>query len=70
MSTKANIRVTNREIEVLKLSAEGYALKQIAALLNISADTAETHSRNLMAKLQAKNMKHAIAIGLRNRLIE
>jgi DNA-binding NarL/FixJ family response regulator len=61
--------LSERELEVLKLSAEGHSLKQIAVLLNISEDTVDTHSRNVVNKLNAKNMKHAIANAFRKRVI-
>jgi DNA-binding NarL/FixJ family response regulator len=43
--------VTQREREVLKLLAEGYANKEIADLLSISVKTVEKHRSNIMAKL-------------------
>jgi DNA-binding NarL/FixJ family response regulator len=57
-----------REREVLQLIAEGKATKEVAAALDISIKTAETHRRNLMEKLQvdsvAKLTKYAIREGL------
>lgn len=62
--------LSEREIEILQLSANGEGLKQIAHLLHLSPATVDTHSRNLVSKLGAKNMKHAVAIGIRKRIIE
>lgn len=71
MDTKQEAKVlSEREVEVLLLSAEGHSLKQIAEMLNISVDTVDTHSRNVVGKLSARNMKHAIATALRNKLID
>ena len=36
----------------------------IAAALNISSATVETHIRHCMAKLEAKNRAHAVTLGL------
>jgi DNA-binding NarL/FixJ family response regulator len=41
------IKLTNREIEVLQLIAEGDANKQVAGELNISIKTVEKHRQNL-----------------------
>lgn len=71
MDTKQDVKVlSEREAEVLRLSAEGNSLKQIAEMLSISIDTVDTHSRNVVGKLSARNMKHAIATALRNKLID
>lgn len=51
--------ITAREKEVLKLIGEGFANKQIATLLGISAKTVEKHRSSLMAKL---NMHNAAAL--------
>ena len=43
--------LTNRELEVLKLLADGHTNKSVAAKLGITVRTAETHRENLAAKL-------------------
>jgi DNA-binding NarL/FixJ family response regulator len=57
-----------REREVLQLIAEGKATKEVANKLDVSIKTAETHRRNLMAKLQVDSVaeltKYAIREGL------
>jgi len=50
------IFLSRREIEVLSLIAEGFTTKEIADKLFISALTVETHRKNLLTKLNAKNM--------------
>ena len=59
--------LTNREIEVLKLVAEGLTSKEIAQMLSISIRTVEHHRANLLKKLNLKNtadlIKHAIQNG-------
>ena len=44
-------RLTDREVEVLRLIARGYANKEIAAQLNLSVKTIEVHKANGMRKL-------------------
>jgi DNA-binding NarL/FixJ family response regulator len=47
--------LTNREREVLRLLARGYAYKEIAAELFISVKTVETHASSVLRKLQMSN---------------
>jgi DNA-binding NarL/FixJ family response regulator len=60
--------LTNREREVLQLIAEGNTTKEIAARLNVSVKTVETHRRQIMEKLGifsiAELTKYAIREGL------
>jgi len=62
------IKLTNREIEVLQLIAEGDANKQVAGELNISIKTVEKHRQNLMDKLHihdtASLTRYAISAGV------
>ncbi|HVX46118.1 MAG TPA: response regulator transcription factor [Mycobacteriales bacterium] len=48
-------QLTNREREVLRLLARGYAYKEIAAQLFISVKTVETHVSSVLRKLQLSN---------------
>jgi DNA-binding CsgD family transcriptional regulator len=56
--------LTPREREVLGMVAMGRGSLWIAAELGLSASTVETHVRNCMDKLGARNRAHAIALGL------
>jgi DNA-binding NarL/FixJ family response regulator len=60
--------LTRREIEVLKLISAGETTNEIARQLFISADTVETHRRNLLQKLNVKNVaalvRYAVEHGL------
>ena len=64
----ADIPLSAREIEVLKLIAQEYSNPEIAKELYISIRTVDTHRRNLLEKLGAKNtaglVKYAIQKGL------
>lgn len=61
-------KITPREREVLQLIAEGKTTKQIAAFLNVSVKTIETHRQQIMEKLDihsiAELTKYAIREGL------
>ncbi|MDW3197620.1 MAG: response regulator transcription factor [Cytophagales bacterium] len=68
VNADGSIPLTDRETEVLKLIAEEYSNPEIAEKLFISIRTVDTHRRNLLEKLQAKNtaglVKHALKMGL------
>ena len=49
-----NTELSEREEEVMRLVAWGYTNKEVAAYLNISVKTVETHKTNLMDKLDLK----------------
>jgi len=53
----------------LEYAANGFSIKEIAELIKLSRFTIDTHNRNILRKLAAKNMKHAIALSIRNGFI-
>jgi len=61
-------KLSPREREILQLLAEGKAMKEIAAVLNVSIKTVETHRRTMMSKLGlysvAELTKYAIREGV------
>lgn len=48
-------QLTLREMEVLQAIAKGFNTREIAELLYVSNNTIETHRKNLMSKLEARN---------------
>lgn len=62
------VQLTEREKDVLKLIANEYNTQEIAEKLFISTHTVETHRKNLLSKLHAKNIaglvKFAVQTGL------
>lgn len=56
--------LSRREIQVLSLIAEGFTTREIADKLFISALTVETHRKNLLTKLNARNMVSLIKIAM------
>ena len=62
--------VTQREREVLKLLAEGFANKEIAAFLHISVKTVEKHRSNLINKLDLHNVAQLTAFAIKKGLVE
>ncbi|GLV47387.1 DNA-binding response regulator [Thermus sp. LT1-2-5] len=52
--------LTPRELEVLRLLAQGLSAKEVARLLHLSPDTVKDHLESLYGKLQAKNRVEAL----------
>jgi DNA-binding NarL/FixJ family response regulator len=63
-------QLTARELEVLKLIAQGNANKEIAAQLSVREDTVKSHVGNILEKLGANDRTHAVTIGLRRGIID
>jgi two-component system, NarL family, response regulator YdfI len=61
--------LTPREIEVLRMIADGLANKEIASKLGISDHTAKFHTSSIFAKLGASNRAEAVTLGIRQGLI-
>ena len=61
--------LTIREVEILKLVAEGYTNRHIAELLHISIRTVETHRANLMDKLGFKSRVELVRYAHRRGMI-
>jgi len=57
---------TRREKEILIKLCEGYSSKEIGNALFISPHTVETHKRNIMTKLRARNMVHMAVMAERH----
>ena len=55
--------LSEREIEVLQLIAEGLTNQEIAARLYLSLHTVKVHARNIYGKLGVKNRTQAVARG-------
>lgn len=61
--------LTEREREVLQLLAEGKSNKEVAAVLNVSPYTIETHRTNLMQKLNLHNTAEIVLYAVRKAII-
>jgi DNA-binding NarL/FixJ family response regulator len=67
---KAAPLLTRRQRQILQLYADGYGTAAVANQLGLSAETVRTHTKGLLARLGARDRAHAVAIGLRNSLID
>jgi DNA-binding NarL/FixJ family response regulator len=65
-----NTILTRRETEVLTLIADGFTNQEIAEKAFISTHTVDSHRKNLLLKLSAKNTAELIKIAICSKLIE
>ena len=63
-------RLTDREVEVLKLLASGNSNKQVACRLGLSTRTVETHRARIMLKLRVNSFCDLVHYALRNNLVQ
>jgi DNA-binding NarL/FixJ family response regulator len=65
---RKSARTTPREIEIIRLLAEGKSNKEIAALLGITVRTVETHRAKIMLKLGLHSLTEIIHYAIRHRI--
>src|SRR5689334_1009239 len=63
-------RLTDRELEVLKLVATGMNNRDIAKELFISENTVKNHVRNILEKLQLHSRMEAVVYAMREKILE
>ena len=61
--------LTDRELRVLNLLADGLSNPQIARLLSISRNTVKFHVSSIISKLGATSRTEAVTIGIKRGLI-
>jgi DNA-binding NarL/FixJ family response regulator len=62
--------LTTREREILQLLADGMSNADVAQRLFISQETVKSHVRHILTKLEADTRTHAVAIALREAIID
>ena len=62
--------LTVRQREILQMLADGMQTEAVARKLGLSTETVRTHTKRILAKLRADTRTQAVAIGIRNGLIE
>ena len=68
-SLVAQLELSNRELEILGLMAEGNSNQEIANRIFVSLSTVKTHNQNLFEKLDVKRRTQAIEKGKKLNLI-
>jgi DNA-binding NarL/FixJ family response regulator len=62
--------LTVRQREILQMLADGMQTEAVAKKLGLSTETVRTHTKRILAKLHADTRTQAVAIAIRNGLIE
>ncbi len=63
-------KLTRRQRQILQLLADGGSTTVAARELDVSEETVKTHTKHVLARLGARNRTHAVAIALRESLID
>ena len=64
------LRLTERELEVLRLVAKGLNNREVAKELFISENTVKNHVRNILEKLQLHSRMEAVVYAMREKILE
>ncbi len=62
--------LSSRQREILQMLANGMKTDDVAKDLGLSTETVRTHTKRILAKLEASTRTQAVAIGLRHGLVE
>jgi DNA-binding NarL/FixJ family response regulator len=62
--------LTARQREILQMLADGMQTDHVAQKLGLSTETVRTHTKRILAKLDADTRTQAVAIGIRNGMID
>jgi DNA-binding NarL/FixJ family response regulator len=63
------VRLSPREITILRLVAGGYSNKEIGKMLSIADGTVKNHMSDIMTKLEARDRTHAVLKAIEARML-
>ncbi|HWO47547.1 MAG TPA: LuxR C-terminal-related transcriptional regulator, partial [Solirubrobacterales bacterium] len=63
-------KLTRRQRQILQLLANGESTTVAARELDLSEETVKTHTKHVLVRLGARNRTHAVAIAVRECLID
>jgi DNA-binding NarL/FixJ family response regulator len=69
-SSDEHLQITGREREIVQLLAEGKHSKEVAAVLNITVKTVESHRSNILRKLHFHSVTELVRYAVRNHIVE
>jgi DNA-binding NarL/FixJ family response regulator len=65
----ADVPLSDRETQVLRLVAAGNSNKKVGFRLSINEETVKGHLKNILSKLGATDRTHAVTLGLKRGII-
>jgi DNA-binding NarL/FixJ family response regulator len=63
------MELTTRELEVLRLVADGNRNKEIARLLRVTEDTVKFHIKSILGKLDVNDRTHAVTVAIKRGML-
>jgi DNA-binding NarL/FixJ family response regulator len=69
MKTQENSLLTKRELEIVRLLAQGHTSKSIGEALQISLLTVQTHRRNILCRLELKTASEVVAWAYQKKIL-
>ncbi|MBE9467797.1 MAG: response regulator transcription factor [Bacteroidetes bacterium] len=69
-TNKQQIKLSKRELEVLREICKGFSNQEIADELSISKRTVDKHRANLLSKTQSKNTASLVMYAIENKLVD
>lgn len=67
---RSKIQLSERETEVLTLICKGHSNQEIAIEIGLSIHTVDSHRRNLLNKMSAKNTASLVMLAMRDDLVD
>lgn len=67
--SEEKVKLTERELDVLRYYAQGYTITEIAEKIFVSPDTIKFHRRKLFEKMQVNNISEALSYVTNNKLL-
>jgi LuxR family transcriptional regulator of spore coat protein len=64
MIPEFSVTITSRELQILRLVAEGLSAKEVALELKIAPSTVERHIENTRLKTRTRNRAHMVAVAV------
>jgi DNA-binding NarL/FixJ family response regulator len=61
--------LTQRQVEVVRLLAQGHSNKEVASVLNISIKTVESHRSNIMRRLELSAFSDLVRYAMREKIV-
>ena len=69
-SADSELTLTDRQREILQMFADGFHTEKVADTLGLSTETIRTHTKRILAKLNANTRTHAVAIAVRAQILD
>ncbi len=64
------VQLTNREMDIVKLVADGKTYREIAQILGLSAKTVDCHSQKIKLKTQCHSVALLVRLAIKNGWVE